>query len=480
MINKEQYFLILFFWIFNHFGSLCQPEFLSLLQEDVFKHTSTALTIIDGNTGDKVVDYNGDKSLIPASTLKVITTLSALELLGKEHQYSTELYYTGELLNDGTLMGNILIKGSGDPSFGSPFDKSVPDLNERIDQVVKSIIKTGITCIEGGIILNSDLFVDAPVNDTWQWNDLGNYYAAGVWSFNVHENCYFIRFNRSADAFHETTIHSIEPFIPNLKIRNNVKTGQKGSGDNAYIFGSPYSDDIIIEGTIPPGTGSFEIKGAIPNPSAAFQYWIKQSLSRHNIYVSEANHIISNQNRLTLIDRFNSSNLSRLITYANEKSNNLYCEVFLKTLGKNLNQEASAQSGVEAIQELLEKWIIDHSGMIYTDGSGLSTQNRITTNILAEYMFKYNKSHMSNSIDQILPRAGLSGNVKGMFNGLNKDIEIYLKSGSMSQVLGYSGMIKFKKHQYYVSFISNGQSSNGAVRIQFERIIMSFIKHQQN
>ena len=445
--------------------------------DPIFYHASVAMTVLDYESGQTVFDYNGDQSLIPASSLKAITTFSALELLGKEYNYKTEILHSGEILDDGTLIGDLVIKGSGDPSLGSPFFEEALDMKEVMNAVLDLIKGAGIKCIYGAILIEQDDFDPFPINPSWQWDDLGNYYAAGVWSFNMHENMYWVRFDRSQVPFMKTTIRHVEPVVPNLKISNHVTTGEKGSGDNAYIYGNPLGSLMEIRGTIPPGKTLFSIKGAIPQPHLFFKVHLKKSLALHGIHQYSNLHTGAKEvaSPLLKIGELESPNLSKIIKYANVHSNNLYCEALLKTIGKEKGGIGSTNSGIDVVYDFLSSSSLPVDGLTLKDGSGLSARNRIPTQLLAQFLYRISKNNSSEYLKDHLPKASVKRESNTVFFKPHRNGEIYLKSGSMEQVLAYCGLIELPERSYLFSFISNGHSSkNAVVKRKFESIIQSF------
>jgi len=170
-------------------------------EKEEFDHASVAFTVVDNKSGSVVFEHNGDLSLIPASTIKVITTFSSLDLLKPDYKFKTQIFYTGEILSDGTLVGDIVIKGDGDPSLGSPRLSGPNSIDGILDIMTRTIFEKGIKCIDGNVRVDNSLFSDDPINDTWQWNDLSNYYATGTWAFNIHENFYNIFFKRTNSEY---------------------------------------------------------------------------------------------------------------------------------------------------------------------------------------------------------------------------------------------------------------------------------------
>ena len=187
------------------------------------------------NTNKIVAAINPEISLIPASSLKLITTLSALDILGPEYTFTTKISYSGKIDPDGTLNGNIYIVGSGDPTLGSPrtsLKGEVLSFNKLIVDIGKSIRDRGITCIDGEVIADESIFDSYPISPSWQWNDLGNYYASGAWGINANENEYYIYFKRNLRIGRSTILHSYQPYIPQLELQNEVTIDSSNTPDN--------------------------------------------------------------------------------------------------------------------------------------------------------------------------------------------------------------------------------------------------------
>ncbi len=460
---------------------ICYTQNINLepsFQKKVFEHASVALTIINAESGEVLFDHNGDLALIPASTLKAVTTFSGLEILGEDFTFNTNVYYSGDVLEDGSLYGNIIIKGSGDPTLASPFFSKSENLEKIKQKILRSIRKIGIKCIEGTVIIDNSFYNDSPINPTWQWNDLSNYYAAGAWAFNIHENLFRIYFNRTYKEFHPTSISHLDPMIPNVIIDSKVKTGKFESGDNAYIYSHPYHHELTIKGTIPPGQGLFKIKGAIPRPDLFFKNNFIGFLNDKRLITSTFPFFLKEKtNRIKKILTLKSPSLSEIVKETNFKSNNLYAEAILKSLAIRIKGKANTQNGISAIRVLLAKLDLKTSSFNHIDGSGLSSRNRISTAFLATFLYKLYNQHDVDYFKRHLPKAGEEGTVRSLFNNHNSDFDMYLKSGSMSQVQGYCGIITSSKDKLIFSFISNGHvHGNQSIRIAFVDLLQKFMQ----
>lgn len=478
--------LLVIFSLVTHIRIGAQIEiWQELLQDEQFEHTQLAMSLVDIDSEEVLFEYNSQLSLIPASSLKVLVSYGALDMLGADYKYETKVLINGEVGQDGTLYGNLIIKGAGDPSLGSPVEENVLSIDKLIESIIIKLAKIGVSCIDGDILVDDSIFDSSAIHDSWSWDDIANYYASGTFGFNIHENLYYLHFGRSEKSNTLTTINKILPSGLNLSFTNLVTTGDKGSGDNAYIYGDPYENRRIIKGTIPPGKGEFKIKGAIPSPSLFFREKLVGRMNdegiKCNIIDSKDYKVVGEQQQERTICTFISPPLSQLVRRANFESNNLYSETFLKTLAVDSQENPTGFSdGVNIMTSWLSKINLDSSSLNYLDGSGLSVKNRVSTDFLSRFIAKI-MTDQSSFEDKLsyLPEAGKEGSVRYFLRG-KKDMvgKVFLKSGSMGSVVSYTGVIIGKSgRKLAISLIANGHLfSNRIVRSEFEKVIEEVFK----
>ena len=167
-----------------------------ILDHEDLRYSQVALSIRNIETNEVVYQHNGDILLTPASSLKLITIFTSLSTFGEDFKYRTTLGYQGNILSDGTLEGDLIIVGSGDPSLASP-DEEVLDLQQLLADIKKVLKDSGIKCITGRVIVDDSIYDSEGIHHTWPWDDLTNYYASGAYGFNFRENYYDIRFRSS-------------------------------------------------------------------------------------------------------------------------------------------------------------------------------------------------------------------------------------------------------------------------------------------
>lgn len=425
-------------------SSNTQNKIDRLLLSSEFDYASISISVLDMETGDLVARVNPNMSIIPASSLKILTTLSALEILSDTFQYTTTLSYDGYIENDGTLQGNVYLEGNGDPTFGSERFKPEMAYQKLFKRLAEAIEEEGITCIDGQVIADESQFNSFPISPSWQWNDLGNYYATGAWGININENQYNIYFNKRGVVGRRPKVNYHDPFIPGLKFSNELEVDSAHTGDQAYIFGGPYNYEKRIVGTIPQGDGNFRIGGSIPDPPMFAAYTLNEALRKKEIKTEGYDTAFSapGKSKRKAIVKVSSPYLRDISRRANFKSNNLYCEAILKSMGKKYHGEASGQNGIAAIINMLKKLKIDSKALHMEDGAGLSARNNVSSNLLAEFLQKMAIKKGTDYLCDQLPKAGYEGTVAGLLKVSPARGKVWMKSGSMNRVCTYTGIMQ--------------------------------------
>ena len=451
----------------------------SAAEKAIFKAANLSLSVYDIESHKEVAGHRSQKVVTPASSLKLFTTLSGIHYLGRDFRFTTVIGYAGTIDDSGTLLGDIVIKGGGDPTLGSAKIDGSKDLESLLEYIQAVITSSDINCIDGNIIIDESIYDSYPVAPSWQWNDLGNYYASGAWGVNVNENQYRIYFKNRGVIGQRPIIHSTEPRINNLHLSNEIIVDSTHTGDQAYIFGGPYNYNKRIVGTIPQGAGTFSIKGAIPDPPTFFGEAIQKNLKKANIQCEEVETIFRKQRmKFKPLDTIYSPPLHKIVRRANAESNNLYTEAILKMIGLKKNGQGSGQNGIAAVKRLLRKYGVDTQALHLHDGSGLSARNLINSKAMAQFLSGMASKIDSDELTRYLPKGGMEGTVRGMFGGSSIRGRVWLKSGSMEGVQSYSGYLQSKSGKWYsFSVIVNGYSAKPKVlRSQLEKMILGIYK----
>ncbi len=451
-----------------------QAKIEKLSAHRIFESSNLSISVFDIATNTEVAGFRPAKVLAPASSQKLLTTFSCLKYLGQDFRFQTSFGYKGTIMADGTLDGDVIIKGGGDPTLGSDKVEGSMDFDDLLDHLSAKILEAGISCIQGNIIVDESIFDSYPVSPSWQWNDLGNYYASGAWGLNVNENQYYVYFKNRIHIGHRPKLSSIYPYVPDLQLSNELQIDSAGTGDQAYIFGGPYNYNKRIVGTIPQGDGSFSIRGSLPDPPEFFAYHLKQKLSKCNIQAGDIKTVYRpSRLKYVPIDTVYSPELSTIIKTANTESNNLYTEAMLKMLGYVKRGQGSGQNGIASIYKLLRSYGIKTKPLHLHDGSGLSVRNQLSSRTLAKFLSSITKDLDIQSLIRMMPKAGYSGTVRGMLSGSPAKGKVWLKSGSMQAIQSYTGYVKTKDGNWCsFSIMINGYAEEyGTIRRKLEQMI---------
>jgi serine-type D-Ala-D-Ala carboxypeptidase/endopeptidase (penicillin-binding protein 4) len=436
-----------------------QDAYQMFEKDSQLSNAISSLYVIDAKTGEVVFDKNSRIGLATASTLKIITAATAYELLGKEFRYKTQIAYDGKI-EKGVLNGNLFLIGSGDPTFGS-WRYSSTKRDDVINEIVTQIRSKKIKRIDGKFYLDESRFSFQPLPAGWIWEDIGNYYGAGTWAINWNENQYNLILNPGKKVGDTTEIVKTDPEREEgaFELYNQITTGEKGSGDNGYIFLSPYSIFGFTEGTIPLQQNNFSISGSMNYPSIFLAKEIENSFAKNNIDLSKAVKVYAekliNNRRWPIykdpIFTHYSPSLDSIIYWFLKKSINLYGEALTKTFAYQKNGFGETGKGVEIIKNFWKEKGIAPTELNIVDGSGLSPLNRVTTH--AQVMvLKYAKDQTwFNGYYDAFPE----------YNGMK------MKSGTISDVKAFCGYQKSKDgNEYIFSFLVNNYNGSSSSLVQ--------------
>jgi D-alanyl-D-alanine carboxypeptidase/D-alanyl-D-alanine-endopeptidase (penicillin-binding protein 4) len=410
--------------------------------------------VVKQKDGAVVLNENGSIGLPVASSQKVITSVASLEMLGADYHYKTILNYDGEIVNS-TLDGNIYLSGFGDPTLGSWRYNTTKD-NVILNKWIRAIEDAGIKQINGNILVSDNDWETQTIPGGWIWDDIGNYYGAGVAAINWHENQYDLKL-RSGNKGDNVSIVSINPTLYGVTLNNELKAGKAGSGDNAYIYLPPYATIGFIRGTIPPGETAFTVSGSFPDPIRELIAVFTGELEKRGIEVKQ-NKIErdSKAASLTELSTHLSPSLDSINYWFLRKSINLYGEALVKTIGFEKKKEGSTEAGLNIIRSFWKERGIEPTSINMADGSGLSPTNRVTAEALVKVMqYARNQAYFST-----------------FYNALPEFNEIKMKSGSMGGVRSFTGYV----NGYTFAIVVNNYNGSSSEMIKKMYKVLNLLK----
>ncbi|WP_422529335.1 D-alanyl-D-alanine carboxypeptidase/D-alanyl-D-alanine endopeptidase [Serratia fonticola] len=419
------------------------------------ENSSISLIVRNMESGEIMYEKNSRKSLIPASAMKLVTSSVALDLLGLDYKFRTQLIVNG-VQNHNVLHGNVIIHGEGDPYI---------ELKDYY-QLISALEQKDITSVSGKVIIDDSWFDNRLLGNGWEQNDESEYYSPPISAIMFSEagnppgtvliNVKFNGYDRD---------HTIVDMIPEnndlLVINNSIACNNRkinyGTLNIERLHGSKH---IIVSGCLAEKRTYFV---TIPDPKDFVENKIKDYLDSKKIDILNEPFYANNDN---VIATHFSPKIIRMYTRFLKKSDNAMAEVLVKTIGRKYNNNGSTVSGISVIYNYLRTEGFYLAELSLVDGSGLSRKNYLTTRFITDLMIHNSKKWWFSQWRDSLPKVGgrtlstynpeSQGTLKGRLQNLPNDVIVYAKTGSMSGVSSISGYVCNKYSKCYVfSFLVN-------------------------
>ena len=454
-------------------------EIEQLLNDSALLHASVGIFIANDSLENVIYENNPNISLVPASVLKLMTTATALELLGGGMSFKTTLQYSGNISDGHILQGNIIIKGGGDPTLGRG------EASNIVARWGNAIKKLGIDSIAGKIIGDASLYEDELACPTWAYGEVANSYCQGPSGLTFCENSFELKFNITNKGAFWSSASNMNPYVPGIRF-NNLSQSAGVSQLETYFLGMPYGKEFDIQGFYPSGQGSSMMVGTLPDPALAAAYKLNQWLSRNDVRVNDTATTIREikllhydlpTERKEIMASY-SPKLYTIISETNLVSRNLFAEQILKHLGLRRSGIGNRQSGLNALASFWSSKKMDICGLFLHDGCGISRFNGITVKQLA-FVLSHMKNHSPHyeAFKNTLPEAGKTGTMRRMGKNTLAEGHVFAKSGTMSRVCSYAGYVKTLEGKTLIfAFISNNFSCNfSEIKEKYEKIMIRMV-----
>ncbi len=447
------------------------------------RYGTVALSVRRVTDGIELTGYNARQSMQTASTMKLITTATALAVLGPSFRYTTFLEHDGTI-RDSTLTGNLYVRGTGDPSLGSGRFGAIADWSTLLSIWATAVRKAGIRRITGSVVGDASLYTDVTTPDTWSWGDLGNYYGASLSALNVNENLYRVIFRPGKSLGSAAPVIRTEPALPYLTMTNQVTTGATGTGDHTNLYAAPFGNTVVLTGTVPMGKTEFEVEGALPDPAYSTAFSLAARLAEDSVQISTPPLAYraglvppGSDTKRTVLLQIQSPTLAEIAQQTNFQSLNLYAEALLRTVGARLAKKpVNTDESVEAVEKYWQSRGVNMGGFRMRDGSGLTATGAVTASTLTGILQAMAKDAAFPPFYESIPVVGQSGTVRNLAKGTPAAGNVRAKSGTLNGVKAYAGYATIRTGEQ-VSFAllinryTPGDGVSAAVTAHLGRII---------
>lgn len=389
---------------------------------------------------ESLYERDADRLLIPASNLKIITAAVALMRLGADYRFRTILFTDGAVVN-GTLEGDLIVAGFGDPSI------TVKNPNEDPFSVfriwARKLKSLGIHKISGDILGDGSSFERSNLGQGWAWDDLTEGYAAPVSALQFNENRLWLEIVPRGKPGAPPTVRLL-PLPLYWIVENRLIIGTKSDTTKIEIERTGTDDSIIVRGIVSPNSPAIIRAVAVTDPVQWYLTAFKNTLEEEGIQVSACRILESNgtvTTSLMSLETHRSPPLSEIIKPLLKDSLNLYAETVTRALGMELKEKGSFAAGKEIVEETLGGMAVDTGRYSYADGSGLSRLNLVSPEALVRILRSVYCHPSFPYFYEALPVAGVEGTLENRLKGTRAENNLRAKTGSLSRVSAISGYI---------------------------------------
>ncbi len=414
--------------------------------------------------GKDIIKKDANLLLVPASVLKLFTTASALEILGPDTTFETDVYLDGKIEGK-TLEGDIYLLGAGDPSFGSKDFKDNQFYQDLFSSWAKALKDKGIKQIKGNIYADNSLFSGMQLPWRASFKNIGNYFAPKADALSIASNKYKIVFPPvKADQKNIMPIFT-EPQIQGLEFKSEVYVSPEVNREDVYATFEPASNIINLNGVLPISEKQNEIYGALPNPAQFAAESFLESLQDAGIKVAGKAAVKKGENYSGKVLLFThiSPTVKELVKHTNKKSDNLYAEVLLRDMSAYSGGEGSAKDGLEKMKNALKNIGVSEEDFDIYDASGLSYSSNVSCKATVTLLENILTKPYAKDFKDSLVIAG-NNDEKGFFGGrVSKKSfagKTLLKTGLLDRARTIAGYIKDKngKDIVFCFFINNSKA----------------------
>ncbi|WP_042222851.1 D-alanyl-D-alanine carboxypeptidase/D-alanyl-D-alanine endopeptidase [Oceanobacillus manasiensis] len=452
-----------------------------LLENEQLDGAVTGVSIMQADTGEQLFSQDGDIRLHPASNMKILTAAAALETLGKDYKFSTEVLTDGEKRGK-VLHGDLYLKGKGDPTL----------LKEDFDQFAKELKAQGIQKVKGDLIGDDSWYDDVRLSQDLNWSDEPFYTGAQVSALTLSPNedydagTVIVEVSPADDPDGKAEVN-LSPATDYVTIENKTKMVPSGERKTISIEREHGTNTIVIEGNMPVDGSNSRSWASVWEPTGYALNIFKKSLEEENIrFIGKSDEKSGvTPKGAELLTSKQSMPLHELLVPFMKLSNNGHGEVLTKEMGKVVSGEGSWDEGLEVIEDVAAKYGMNKDTIQLRDGSGMSHKTMIPAHDLSQFLYEIQATEWFDAFEYSLPIAGESDRFVGgtLRNRMTEEPakgNVTAKTGSLSGVSTLSGYVTSANGEdlIFSILINNYLGSSSSMRAIEDDIATTLAEHE--
>jgi serine-type D-Ala-D-Ala carboxypeptidase/endopeptidase (penicillin-binding protein 4) len=425
------------------------------------------LLIVDGQTGETLFEKNVDGYFVPASNMKLFTTALALAKLGPDYRFHTTLETRDTLAADGTLAGDVVLVGRGDPNLSN---RRFPyELREEFDgppekvliELADALAARGVKEISGDVIGDDSYFPRERYPNGWEIDDMVWEYGAAISSIVVDDNTVALTLT-PGEKTGDPVLAWVAPLTPDFVLQNEVTTSAPEVKSDLTLTREPGANLVVVRGTLPAKSAPHKLVLAIEEPALNAASLLAALLPERGVKLDgkiRAVHVADTDSApRTILAEHVSVPLGDSVKLINKISQNLHTEMLLRSAARQNGLWSTPEEMLKTPQDFYASAGIAPDDVIQTDGSGLSRHDLVTPRAIVTLLKYAQGQTWFAPYYQSLPVAGIDGSLQDRMKATVAAGRIHAKTGSLEHVRALSGFAETPSGRRLIfSFLSNNQ-----------------------
>jgi D-alanyl-D-alanine carboxypeptidase/D-alanyl-D-alanine-endopeptidase (penicillin-binding protein 4) len=451
----------------------------SMVSTPEFRNAHWGILIVDPSSGDTLYSRNAGKLFMPASNMKIITSATALAQLGPDHRFATTLATDGAV-RDGVVLGNVVVRGSGDPTVSTHMRG---DAMAPLREIADSLMVHGIRRIAGRLVSRKDAFPGPTLGYGWSWEDLEESYSAPIAELLFNEGFSIVTVRGGMQpgdpAFVTTaparTFPLVRASVITVSTDSATPVGRNGARrrNGVRVVKDTAFGGVVVDGWIAAGD-SVEIEVTHRDPVDAYLAALTEALRDAGIVVEGRlpPELPPAGQQSTVLFTAMSPPLSEILPPLMKPSQNQIAEMLLRAVGLQITGVGTADSGRAVARRQLEAWGAPTDGFILRDGSGLSRYDYLSPETIVHVLDAMRKAPTFQLYYDALPIAGTDGTIRTRMRGTPAEGNLHAKTGTIANARSLSGYVTTADGRMLIfSLLCNNFSAPVATVTQVQDVI---------
>ncbi|WP_419183753.1 D-alanyl-D-alanine carboxypeptidase/D-alanyl-D-alanine-endopeptidase [Streptomyces albidus (ex Kaewkla and Franco 2022)] len=403
---------------------------------------SSSVVVSDAASGRVLYSHDARRRLLPASNTKLLTSSAAMDVLGPDYRYRTDVLARGDQ-DGGRLDGDLYLRGTGDPTL----------LAEDYDELAADVADSGIKNVTGKLIADDTRFDSRRLGASWAADDESAYYSSQISALSLAPDtdydtgCVHLEVVPGSEPGEKPKV-KMSPSNRYVTVKSTATTVAANGSDTLSVDREHGGNTITVSGGIPAGADPFESWTSVWEPTGYAASVFADALKEHGVQVGGKTQLgRPTPDGARPVAGHKSMSLAKLSVPFMKLSNNNHAEVLTKTMGHETAGEGTWSAGLNAVEGFLKKAEVDTAAVRQVDGSGLSRMNNVPAGEIATLLHTVRDKPWFKKWYDALPVAChpdrmTGGTLRSRMCDSPAELNAHAKTGSLTGASSLSGYVK--------------------------------------